>query len=823
MPDRKRRWATLACSAALWLCFAACSSNQEKAQRYLDQGMAYAKEGKNQEALLLLRNALNLDPKNAETNYRIAKLLAESGNFVDAIFYLRETERLDPKRTDAPLDEAQLLAGDDLARADELVAGVLERDPANPTAHQRRMEIQLHAGNTPEALAEATKALELAPNDPLFHLQLGIVHQAQIRELRVQGKTPSDQLYQSAVDAFRKSDELYGGNVIVRLYRGQTYLSWPNHDEQAQASFRSAIELAEEKGDPKERRRAAGAGAQYARAANDTAFEEFALEKLVAADPSRLDAWAQLADLHETKDGSGEAVFRRLLEKRPENLDARWHFATWLFRRGRGDEALAQMTQAASNPGSRARALEMLSGLQLQMNKVDEGYQTLATLKKEFPADPSTQLATARAATLAGRYGEAAPILRNLVGTQETADAQRLLGVTEFHLGNYPAALTAVDRSIALSGGSDELLLLKVRILCASRDWPQAIQTFVALLQSGVVVPPRDMVLFSQALYETNQPKSGKQVLDGVLSSQDPPFNAVLEFAAREGDKSPDEARKHLEAALARSPTQPRLLIAITRIDLRTGHPEDALVRLNAVIKSGEAPPAALLARANLLATQKQYEAAEKDVVQVLESSPDTPGAPEMLIQIYAAQNKVNEAVKGFEEADRAGTLAPSARLLLGRLFLSRGDDAKARAMFERVLSERPDLAGAKNDLAFLLAKQGVELDRALRLATEAQQALPNDPNVSDTLGFVYFKKGLNEPALQQARYAIQLAEEAHEPQAVFQYHLGLVLRALGRNPEAADAFERALAIDDKFAEAGAARQEREAARAESKAPPGSS
>ncbi|HTF35300.1 MAG TPA: tetratricopeptide repeat protein [Myxococcota bacterium] len=824
MNDRKLCCAGLACTAALLFFLGACSSNQEKVQRYLDQGAAYAKEGKTKEALLLLRNALNLDPKNAETNYRIAKLLEEEGNYADAVFYLRETERLDPNRSDAPLDEAKLLLGEDLTRADELVTGVLTREPSNPMAHLRRMEVELRAGDTQQALAEAKTAIELAPKDGLYQLQLGIVHQARVRELRTQGKTPPDDIFQAAVDAFHKSDELYGGNVTVRLYLGETYLGWPNHRDEAAVAFRSAIDLAEEKGDVKDKKRAAGAGVQYARTANDPAFEEFALEKLVAADESNLAAWGQLADLHEAKDGGGEAVYHRLLEKRPDDLDAQWHFATWLFQKGRGDDALAQLKEAARKSNSRARALDMLSGLQLQMNKTDEAYQTIATLKKEFPGDPSTQLATARADTFAGRYEEAAPVLRSLASSQESPDALRLLAVTEFHLHNYPAALAAVDRSLALAPEpSTEVMLLKARIHSASRDWPLTIQTYMQLVRNDAAIPPRDLALLAAALYETNQPAAAKQVLDGVLASPEPPFNAVIEFAAREGDKSPNEARKHLEAALARAPTQPDLLLAITQIDVRAGRTNEALARLNAVIESGKAPPAALLARARLLAGQKQFDAAEKDVSRVLESSPDTPGAPELLVQIYAAQNKLDEAVKNLEEADKAGALAPSARLLLGRLYVSRGDDAKARAMFERVLSERSDLAGAKNDLAFLLAKDGVELDRALRLATEAQQALANDPNVADTLSFVYLKKGLNEPALQQANYAIQLAEEAREPQAIFQYHLGLVLRALGRNPEAAQAFERALAIDDKFAEAGAARQELEAARAESKAPPGSS
>ena len=95
--------------------------------------------------------------------------------------------------------------------------------------------------------------------------------------------------------------------------------------------------------------------------------------------------------------------------------------------------------------------------------------------------------------------------------------------------------------------------------------------------------------------------------------------------------------------------------------------------------------------------------------------------------------------------------------------------------------------------------------------------------NVADTLGFVYRRKGLAEPALQQARYAIQLAEEAGQPQAVFQYHLGLALRSLGRNDEAVAAFQQALSIDPNFPDAGEAKKELEAARTAQQAAPSAS
>jgi tetratricopeptide (TPR) repeat protein len=150
-----------------------------------------------------------------------------------------------------------------------------------------------------------------------------------------------------------------------------------------------------------------------------------------------------------------------------------------------------------------------------------------------------------------------------------------------------------------------------------------------------------------------------------------------------------------------------------------------------------------------------------------------------------------------------------------------RGDSARARVQFERALADSPNLGDAKNSLAFVLASERADLDRALRLAQEAQSQLPNAPEVADTLGFVYLQKGLNDAAIDRFRFAIELAAKGTQPSPSIQYHLGLALAAAGRSQEAVEAFEKALAAGATFPEADAARNELERARAAgSSAPP---
>jgi cytochrome c-type biogenesis protein CcmH/NrfG len=87
----------------------ACASPEERFAEHLARGEEYIEQKKPREALIEFRNALKIQPKNADINQRIADLLRNESAFADASFYYREAYRLDPDRIDAAMQEARLL------------------------------------------------------------------------------------------------------------------------------------------------------------------------------------------------------------------------------------------------------------------------------------------------------------------------------------------------------------------------------------------------------------------------------------------------------------------------------------------------------------------------------------------------------------------------------------------------------------------------------------------------------------------------------------------------------------------------------------------
>jgi tetratricopeptide (TPR) repeat protein len=448
------------------------------------------------------------------------------------------------------------------------------------------------------------------------------------------------------------------------------------------------------------------------------------------------------------------------------------------------------------------------SNFLIGVGRREQAAAVVRDLERDHPTHPRTALAQAQLALAERRIPEAAEILRASVARGgESAATQRMLANTELRLGNLQAARAAITRSLELSATDPEFPeaahRLRARISRQLGDCQGTILSLGALRRAEHSLNTIERVDMAHCLYETGRGELGRRILMDLLNLPNPPSSAVLEFARREGNRQPQKLREILERAASARPDDSSLVVQLARLDLRDGKPEQALERINTVIAKGRrVSPELVLERARVLAVQGEIELAQRDALQAFEARPDLDAAAGLLLQLYRAQGQIDEVVASFEQARDAGALGAPARVLLARLYLSRGEREKAREALEAALAERSDLPGAKNDLAFLLARDGGDLDRALRLAQEAVQALSDRPEPADTLGFVYYKKGLMEPALQQFRYAIELAEREENLRAVYPYHLGLALAGLGLDAAAAEAFERALAIDADFEDA---------------------
>ena len=94
------------------------------------------------------------------------------------------------------------------------------------------------------------------------------------------------------------------------------------------------------------------------------------------------------------------------------------------------------------------------------------------------------------------------------------------------------------------------------------------------------------------------------------------------------------------------------------------------------------------------------------------------------------------------------------------------------------------------NNVAFFLADTGGDLDEALRLAKNALAKIPGQPSFSDTIGYIYLKKGMLDSAIQ----SFSTLAHRYPDSASFRYHLGLALFQKGDKAVARKELQAALA-----------------------------
>jgi tetratricopeptide (TPR) repeat protein len=133
--------------------------------------------------------------------------------------------------------------------------------------------------------------------------------------------------------------------------------------------------------------------------------------------------------------------------------------------------------------------------------------------------------------------------------------------------------------------------------------------------------------------------------------------------------------------------------------------------------------------------------------------------------------------------------------MMLGTIYEMKKDNAASEKHYRAALELKPKFAPAANNLAYLLSQKEDRYDEAYKYASIAKELLPEDPMVMDTLGWIYYKKGLYELA------TAELADSAEKlkDNAVVLYHLGMAYYKKGQHTLAKAQLQKALALDENF------------------------
>src|SRR6478735_8748787 len=182
------------------------------------------------------------------------------------------------------------------------------------------------------------------------------------------------------------------------------------------------------------------------------------------------------------------------------------------------------------------------------------------------------------------------------------------------------------------------------------------------------------------------------------------------------------------------------------------------------------------------------------------------PGVPEIVYYLAIAQREAKQsqqAVATFEEALHEAQLEEDADFVNAKFYFNYGAAAEQAGLYDKAadlmrksIALDPDnSAETFNYLGYMWADHNMNLDEAETMIRRALQSEPNNASYLDSLGWVEFRKGQFDRALDNLLQAAKTVQR--EDPVVFE-HIGDTYLKLNRTREALEAWQKALSLDPK-------------------------
>jgi tetratricopeptide (TPR) repeat protein len=196
------------------------------------------------------------------------------------------------------------------------------------------------------------------------------------------------------------------------------------------------------------------------------------------------------------------------------------------------------------------------------------------------------------------------------------------------------------------------------------------------------------------------------------------------------------------------------------------------------------------------LAQLKKIDEAAKLMEEMAAERKDRWDALLLLGNLWRSEKQYAKAVEAY---DRAVARIPKLEERHWNLLYVRGianernkSWPRAEADFKKALELKPNEPYVLNYLAYTWVDRGEHLEDAKRMLDEAVRQKPDDGAIVDSVGWAYYRLGQYEKALEYLEKAIELTPE----DSAINDHLGDVYWRVGRRAEARFQWQRALSLN---------------------------
>jgi len=756
----------------------ACGGAAARKAGYLAKGQEYLAAHDFEKARLEFRNALQLDPNDAEASFLAGEASEHLGNLREAAQMFQTAIQANPKHLSARAQLAKIYvyAGAPDKAMETLEPGfVIAPDDADLLT--ARGSARLKQGDQPGARADAEKAVRIAPSNEDAVALLAFVYN---------GAGESQQ----AIDLVSNALQAPGASLNLRLVLAQLYLGADRHPQAVQELQRV---IAAEPRKLGYRFRLA----QVLLLDKNVDAAEAALRAAVAQVPDSAEAKLVLANFvaqYRSYDVAA-AELGRLSAASPADEQLRLALAQFYTDHGKRAEAEAVYRRIIKDDDTGPNALTArtrLANVFLASNQLSAAAPLLAEVLKQNPRDNDALIARANLALARGNADAAVSDLRAVQRDQPNSiPLQRNLARAYLQNDDPTLAEETLRTAVQSSPDDAEPVVDLAELLVRTGRGDQALP----LLEKFTTRQPGNLTALNALFYvqlARNDVAAARHTAQRVQTSK-PGEAAAGDFLlgqAELADNKPDAARAAFERALTISPTAIEPMTALVHLDLTQQHPDQAIARLDQVI--ARFPNNALLRnlKGEALADLKRTDPAIASFREAITLSPDWAVPYRSMAAAESAAGRNEDAIKALQDGIQASSGAPQLISDLAELYEKMGRTDAAIAVYENLLKADADSAAAANNLAMLLATYRSDkpsLDRARSLCERF--ASSRNPAFIDTWGWVLYKRGEYADAVTALQKAVDKAPQA----PALLYHLAMAQLKSGARDSARTHLDQAL------------------------------
>lgn len=748
MPSLKHK-ATYTLLFLLLLSFAGCTRDPIKRKSaFVASAEKYVAAGKYDEAIIQYRNALKIDPNSSALYYSLGEAYTRNQQYREALLSFKKSTELDPANTDAKLALAKFyLVAKQNNDSIQLLNEILQKKPDDDEGHLLLADAYAGKGDMTQAMKILQDMLSKNPNSLPALLNLGVFYLAQNKG------SEAHAAFQKAVEVDPKSIEAHRAMAADAIHRGQP--------QEAEAEFRAAVN---------------------ANPQSDVAAR--ALADFYLGTGRSLDA---------------EAAFKRLADLQKNTPDGQFSLASFYFGQKRYDEAAQIDSRIAKDTPKYLPARLQLVEVALAKGDVDQGSKLVEQLLKDRPKEPQALMLRARVALERKQPANAITDLETAQRLEPNAPMLYYeMGKAYQEQGNIERAQGSFQRALEINQNFVLADYALGEIMFGRGQWDAALKYAVGVLRRN----PHEsgaLLLAGNAESALHNYTSAKQAFEQYVkenpnSAEGPLRLGFLALAQKQNA----EAEKQFQQCLSLNPKEHQAIGGLVAIRLNEKQGEKAIQIVQQHLQSDQSPVLYNML-AGVYAALAQYPQAEAALKRSLELDPQNFTTHSTLGALYQREHSLDRAVTEYEAALKINDKNAGMWTMYGMLEEALGKQDAAEKAYLKALEVDPNSVSAANNLAWMYCEQGREMDKALELAQRAKAALPDVAAVSDTLGWIYYKRQLFESAVP----LFQQAVKEQPDHAVYHYHLAATLSKEGKKDQAKAELSHALKLDSALRNRG--------------------